>query len=253
MPIHRRVLLHSEGPTLWPANRDEVAVLSIRATTPARVWWGTLQGLPTAPGGTIFLERWWADIDRRYEVQDRAWVNRCIARYISIDAAESESENAAYTAAVVGELMPDYRLLIRHAWRDRLLFPDQVEAITALARRFNQDEKLRAVVIEDASNGTALLQSFAATGAHWLRRLIAGYRPGVSKEERANQASVYCKNGMVLLPLPDEKAPWLMDFEDDLFNFPGAAYKDWPDAFSQLILYLEHYLSRGLLKRQGRK
>jgi phage terminase large subunit-like protein len=58
---------------------------------------------------------------------------------------------------------------------------------------------------------------------------------------------------MVLLPHPGPDAPWLMDFEDELFSFPQGTFADQADAFSQLILFLENYLSEGWAARQGRR
>ena len=56
---------------------------------------------------------------------------------------------------------------------------------------------------------------------------------------------------MVLLPQPGPEAVWLMDFEDELFNFPQGRFADQVDAFSQLILYVENYLAEGWRARGG--
>lgn len=250
MPIHRRVLVHTKGPALWPGHRPLENVLAIRAESPAVTWFGTHQGLPTPPGGTVFREKWWAEEDRRFDNGDLRWSRLAVARYISVDAAESESGDAAYTAAVVAELTREYQLMVRQVWRERVAFPQLEDRITQLALRWNADNKLRGVVIENASNGTALIQTLLQVGERWLRGLVAGYSPSLGKEERANQASVWCQNGMALLPWPGDAAPWLVDFEDELFNFPGGEYKDQVDAFSQLILFLEHYLTRGWQARR---
>jgi hypothetical protein len=54
----------------------------------------------------------------------------------------------------------------------------------------------------------------------------------------------------VLLPAPSELSPWLVDFEDELFTFPGSEFMDQVDAFSQLILYTENLLAEGWRARQ---
>ena len=68
---------------------------------------------------------------------------------------------------------------------------------------------------------------------------------------RAGAASVWCRNGMILLPEPGPGAEWLMDFEDELFSFPQSVYKDQVDAFAQALLFLENYLSEGWTARRG--
>jgi hypothetical protein len=50
---------------------------------------------------------------------------------------------------------------------------------------------------------------------------------------------------MVMLPHPGPDAPWLLDFEDELYSFPQSAFADQADAFSQLVLFCEHYLAAG--------
>jgi len=52
-----------------------------------------------------------------------------------------------------------------------------------------------------------------------------------------------------LLPHPSEHAPWLLEFENELFSFPGSAFKDQVDSFSQLVIYTENLLSEGLRAR----
>lgn len=251
MPFHRRVLVHTNGPALWPDHRPLENVLEKRDGTPPITWFGTYQGLPTPPGGTVFREKWWGTDETRFDNGDGKWSRLAVGRYVSVDVAESENQDAAYTAAIVAELTRDYRLMVRQVWRERVSFPQLEDRIKRLSTRWNQDEKLRGIVIENASNGTALIQTLMQVGELWMRKLVASYSPSLSKEERANQASVWCQNGMVLLPYPNDAAPWLADLEDELFNFPGGEYKDQVDAFSQLILYLEHYLARGWRARRG--
>lgn len=253
MPIRTRVLLHTDGPALWPANRPAEVIQKIKDETPDAIWWSTYQGLPTAPGGAVFLSKWWDIPDTRYDIQDRSILNRAVARFISVDAAESKSATAAYTAIVVADLWPDYRLGIRHVWRGRVLYPEQVDTLTSIAQRWNFDEKLKGVVIENASNGTALIQSLSTGAEHWLQQMVFPFNPKVDKWNRASSASVWCRNGMILLPSPDTTAPWLYDFERELYNFSteDIDYADQVDAFSQLVLFLELYLSRGYAARSG--
>jgi predicted phage terminase large subunit-like protein len=172
----------------------------------------------------------------------------------------TDTEQSAYTAAVVGDLTPDYRLLIREVWRQRLEFPELTEAINRMARRWRgtrwvqdrQEDLLKQIVIENKSSGISALQTIGATSEKWISRIMAPFKVTGDKEYRASEAAVWCKNGSVLLPEPGSAVPWLTDFEDELFNFPQSEFMDRVDAFSQLIIQLHPFLSSGFDKRNGR-
>lgn len=236
---------------LWPEHKPLAEVLELRDTTIPAVWTGTYQGLPTPPGGTVFLRSWWDQPERRYKAEDTRRQNQTIARWLSWDTATSEDDSAAYSALVVGELLPDYRLALSFVYRERLLFPDLVAKIKDTATRFNRDGKLHGVIIEDKSSGTSAYQTLISSAESWLIPLLTAFMPTTDKVTRAQQASLWCSNGSVLLPHPSPAVPWLMDFEDELFDFPGSIYRDQVDAFSQLILWTENLLAEGWRARNA--
>lgn len=246
-----RVLLHSNGPALWPEHKALQEVLELQATTPETIWECTYQGNPTPPAGTVFRRTWW-DGKNRYDASDRRLSISCVARWVSWDTALKDEEGNAYSAEVVGELWPDYRLALRLVYRERLEFPNLPAVIASHARQYNHDGKLRGVIIEDKASGTSAYQTLAATSETWLKRLLVAFQPSGDKTTRAQQAAVWCVNDSVLLPWPGDSVPWLADFEDELFDFPGSTYKDQVDAFSQLVLYVENLLSEGWRARNRR-
>jgi predicted phage terminase large subunit-like protein len=168
-------------------------------------------------------------------------------RYISWDTGLKDKDTSAYSAAVVADLNPDYRLAIRHVYREKLIFPDLVPMIVGLATDWNQDGKLRGVIIEDKVSGISAYQTLIQSGPPWLRGLLIPFNPGPlgDKEARAQQAAVWAKLGCVLLPEPSIAVPWLADFEREMFAFPDTEYKDQVDALNQLVLFLEFYLAEG--------
>jgi len=240
-------LLHNSGPALWPGHKPLAEVLELKATTPPGIWSGTYQGWPTPPGGQVFQRAWWRD--NRFDASDRRLIASCIGRWQSWDTALKDKESSDYAACVIGELWPDYRLVARHVYRARLPFPDLPEQMEALAKQFNRDEKLRGIIIEDKVSGTSAYQTLMAQAAPGIRKLLIAFMPTGDKVQRAEQAAVWCKNGSVLLPAPSAGAPWLVDFEDELFTFPAAANDDQVDAFSQLIIYIENLLAEGFHAR----
>ncbi len=234
---------------LWPEHKPLLEVLNLRATTPELIWEATYQGNPTPAGGYTFRRDWWSGQNRYHEDDYRG---RIVARFMSWDTAETTGNDSAWTVGITGDITDDYRLLIRDVYRARLTFDVLPQTIESVARQHNGDGRLQWIVIEDKSSGKAANQTLKATSPGWLRDKIAPYQPVGSKEQRASAASVWCRNGMVLLPHPGPTAPWLLDFEDELMSFPQSTYADQVDSFSQLILFCENYLAAGYAALAGR-
>src|SRR5574340_1265022 len=134
MPRHYRVLLHDQGPVLWPEHKPLQEVLDLRAHTLDEVWYGTYQGIPTAPAGTVFRKAWYRGCNR-YDALDRSLIHRCVARYMAWDTADKDGPQNAFTACVIGDLLPTYHLLIREVYRSHLAFPELPEEIERMAHR----------------------------------------------------------------------------------------------------------------------
>jgi hypothetical protein len=151
MPVTHRVKLHSNGPALWPEHKPLAEILELQATTPDPIWQAVYQGAPTAPGGSIFKRAWWRGQDRYDSSAEnlQRMMSACIGRWISWDTALKDTNTAAYTAAVVGELRPNYQMAMREVYRERLEFPELPLVMDRLAQRYSVDGKLRGVIIED--------------------------------------------------------------------------------------------------------
>lgn len=220
-----------------------------RAETPERVYRQEYEASFVDDATMIFERDWWLG-QNRYDATDPTIPLRSIGRWLSWDTGLKDKDTNAYTARVVGELMPDYRLLIRHVWRDRLQFPALPTMIGHDAETYN-DGKVRGVLIEDKASGTSAYQTLRATSPTWLVPLLVPFMPSGSKEQRAEQAAVWCRNGCVLLPEPSAAVPWLLDFENELFSAPQSEFMDQVDALSQLILWCESLLASGYHARGG--
>jgi predicted phage terminase large subunit-like protein len=236
--------IDDDGEALWPQRWPVARLLSVKKAIGKREWESLYQGRPTPASGTIFQKAWWDGLNR-FDIADKTVHNSCVSRIQSWDTAESVEESAAYTSCLTGELSADYKAHITDSWRDRMEFPDLVKAVIRRAESANRDGKLNAVLIENKSSGVQLIQTLNASGPEWLRPLIVPVNPAMSKELRGQRASVWCENGSVLLPHPSADAPWLYDFEQELFTFPGSLKKDQVDTFSQLVWYWENMLAEG--------
>lgn len=196
----------------------------------------------------IYLMDWWRGRNR-YDAADEKITWGVQARWISLDTAQKDKDTSDYSAAVVVELLPDYRIAVRDVWRDKLTFPDLLTAIEGMAARWNYDGKLQGIIIEDRSSGTSAAQSLNA--ASHLSVPVVAFLPNGSKVERARQASIWCARDCVLLPHPGVSVPWLYAFEGEITDFPMVANDDQADAFSQALIFCEHLLAAGFQARVG--
>lgn len=209
-----------------------------------------------------YRQEWLAEfVEEASASWDRDWLRErrydltklepaCIARILSYDTAIKENDSAAFSACVVAELLPDYRLRIRHVWRDRLGLPRLMEAMERDIALWDGDGKLWQVVIEDKASGTSAYQTLMASGSDRLRRMLVAFTPQGSKEARFEQAGVWAANGSLLLPFPGPQSPWLRAYEEELFD--ETEYADQRDATAQVVLWLEPYLAEGFEARGGR-
>ena len=196
----------------------------------------------TDPAGKPFLADWWRGRNR-YLVGEK--VAAPAGRFQSWDTALTDKEKSAYSACVTVDLTPDYRLKLVNVWRDKPIFPDLADAIRDRYQEHNYDDRLQAIIIEGAASGKPAIQTLKASADNELGNRVIEFAPKGSKEERANQAAVWCKRGLIQFPHPNVDSPWLPDFERELFNFPDSQFKDQVDAFCQAIIYLENYLIAG--------
>jgi phage terminase large subunit-like protein len=231
----------SENPHLAPADIEQA-----RQELPERVFRQEYLAEFVADGAIVWLRDWFLD---RFDPRDERRERVAIARYLSYDTAAKDGDANAYTAGGVWELGPDYRLDLRHVWRDRLLFPNLVGQVEHDIREWNRDGKLQGVVIEDKSSGTGLYQTLYNGGSEHLRSILVPFQPTGSKDQRFEQAGVWGRNGSVRLPRPGPDVPWLYAYEGEVFRVD--AFQDQRDMSSQMILYLEHILAAGWRARQG--
>lgn len=199
--------------------------------------------------GKPFKRDWWRNRNRYSS--ERIDEHEIAGRWIHWDTALKDKKDNAYNACVVFELLKDYQLRVRYVWRDRMPFPNLVGVIGDMARRWDYDQKLKGVVIEDAASAQPIYQTVQASADEHLQGVLALYRPSGSKEERWQQAAVWCKRDCVQFPHPSKVTTWLHDFEEEVFTVPDSTYKDQADAFAQGIVYLEHLIANGYHSRKA--
>jgi len=87
--------------------------------------------------------------------------------------------------------------------------------------------KADSVLVEETGTAIGLLEELKFQ----VRGLI-GIKPDRDKVSRMSVASAVIEAGQVFLP---ERAPWLGEFEAELFAFPGSKFDDQVDSVSQAL------------------
>jgi predicted phage terminase large subunit-like protein len=176
------------------------------------------QQAPVPPGGAMVKRAW----VRRYEElpleRDRLMVLQ------SWDTASKGGPENDFSVCTTWIVARHRQLFLVDVYRARLDYPSLKSAAVTLASKF----RAHRVLIEDMGAGTSLAQE--------LQRMISGavpVKPDRDKVSRMAVASAEFEAGHVLLP---RRAPWLADFEAELFAFPGARHDDQCDSVSQAII-----------------
>lgn len=243
------------GDATWPGQSLDVCQQQIND-------WGIdaflaeAQHNPRARGETIVKREWFTG-QNRYNVHDERLLSTVMARFMSWDTAESTAEGSAYSAVTVGDLVPyrgGYAILVREVWRDRVEFVGLLDAMETVGRRWGFHERspqrMEGTIVEYASSGRQVVQLARANvgtlrlqAPDWLRDTIRPFTPKIPKDARGQHASRFIRAGRVWLPEPDASAPWLVAFEQELYDVPQSKYRDQTDSLFQLILSLQAWLA----------
>lgn len=215
-----------EGEALDPQRYDIGELLKLKAVLGSYSWAALYQQRPTPRSGGIFKRSW-----VRYYDTEPAVFDRVIQSW---DLTFKDSESGDFVAGfVLGQIGADiYVLDCEHSKID---FTSQIRAILRMTKKWPM---ATAKVVEDKANGPAVIAT--------LRSKVPGiiaFNPQGSKEQRANSAAPTVEAGNLLLP---RNAPWLTDFENEFFMYPGVEHDDQVDALDQGILYLTQHATRGI-------
>ncbi len=107
-------------------------------------------------------------------------------------------------------------------------------ALKKLTLRLVETYRADAVLIEDRSSGTQLIQDLNHEGEV---RPIA-IQPEGDKVTRMSTQSAKIEAGHVFLP---EQAPWLEEFQSEVLQFPHGRYDDQIDSLSQFLKWVSQH------------
>jgi len=210
-PLGRRV-----GEMLWPEWFDEGHWQNFRANS--RTWAALFQQRPRPDEGGIWKEAW---CNNRYGTIP-VHANKIVHSWDTAQKEKDVNDPSVGTIWNMGRGVPGYYL--REDFKDRIDYPTLKRKVIAYAHR----DKPIAILIEDKSSGQSLIQE--------LRRdtslPIIAIEPDGDKVFRAQEVSTMIEAGLMHLP---ESAPWLVDFENEIFAFPLSTNDDQVDSVSQFL------------------
>lgn len=208
--------LHA-GDLIYPERFDHAALAQLKADLGEANYAAQILQDPQALGGAIFKVK---DLDIR-DVSNVP-LHKIEAIYQSWDTAISEEETAAWSVCTTWGIYGQYFALI-DVFRERLSYPNLLRAVRAQYDKY----KPRAVVVEKASSGFALVQQLHAEGIGWIWPVI----PKGSKMERAMHQAPKVEAGRIIIP---GKAPWVETFLAELAAFPNGR-SDQVDSMTQFL------------------
>ncbi len=188
-----------------------------KRTQGARNWSALYMQCPTPSEGGIFKRHWF----HRYQV---APLEPQLV-VLSIDTAYKPGQiNDPSVIEVWAVTRQGYYLL--ETYRQRVEYPTLKRDVKNMAEKWQPN----CLLIEDKASGQSLIQELRAETRH----SIIPIEPDGDKLSRANGISAVVEGGLVYLP---ETAPWMIDFEAEVFAFPLATHDDQVDAMTQFLTW----------------
>lgn len=211
-----------DGELLWPDrfSRDDIEILKKSLGTFASS--AQLQQRPVPQDGGMVSDSWieyCEDLPEKFDRVIQSW-----------DTAFKAGPGSFVCGQVWGAKDNKYYLMDQE--RGRWGFTQTIAAIERLSRRHPDCTE---ILIEDAANGPAIIDT--------LKRSLNGIipvRPDGSKVARFSAVSPLFEAGQVVL---HKKSPFLQDFLTELLQFPLGRNDDQVDAASQALRRISQYNS----------
>ena len=211
--VHRRRV----GEALSPV-REPLSVLeNMKLQLGSDAFSAQYQQMPVPPGGAIIKRHW---IKRYAELPLQ---RECSLILQSWDTASKGGPENDFSVCTTWFISHSGRWYLIDVWRKRVDYPE----LKAAVRSLSSEHAANRVLVEDTGAGTSLVQELLGEVDG-----ILAVKPDCDKTTRMSVVSAKFESGLVFLP---ERAPWLADFEAELFAFPGSRHDDQCDSVSQAL------------------
>jgi predicted phage terminase large subunit-like protein len=205
------------GEALSPVREPLSILQSMKVQLGSDAFSAQYQQAPVPPGGAMIKRHWikrYVDLPTRHELSLvlQSW-----------DTANKGGPENDFSVCTTWFITRDRRWHLVDVWRNRVDYPALKAAVRTLAARHGA----RRVLVEDAGAGTSLVQELLGE----VNGILA-VKPDRDKISRMAVVSAKFESGLIFLP---DRAPWLADFEAELFAFPGSRHNDQCDSVSQAL------------------
>lgn len=207
------------GEVLHPEREPRALLEQLREEMGTQMFSAQYQQRPVPAEGNIFRWEWIQLLD---EMPSRRIEDGV---YQSWDMAVKEGETNDYSVCTTW-LVRDGEYYLLDLFRGRLTFPLLRQKLWELAQEWRVDR----VLIEDAANGSPLLQELTRDKPREFK--VHGVQPERDKGCRFATATPVMEQGKVFMPA---NAPWLRTLMEELLVFPNGKYDDQVDSVSQFL------------------
>lgn len=206
-------VIDDKGRALWDVKHSLEKLKEMEVSNPY-VFAGQYMQRPAPKDGGVFKERWFKE---RYNTPPLKFDRITQSWDTAYKTGETNDPSCCSTWGQIGE---------QHYLLEVLVFKGQYPTVKRYVKSQFEKWKPSAVLIEDKASGQSLIQEYKYSLP------IIAIPALASKEIRAETSSDFCEAGLVFLP---ESAPWLVEFEAELFVFPVAKHDDQVDSMTQYL------------------
>jgi len=211
----------AEGEPLHVDREPLAELLRIKASIGSVLFEAQYQQQPVPAKGNVVKAEW---LRTYLKTPEHAQIVQ------SWDTACKDDERCDWSVCITAAI-ERRKIYILHVWREKVEFTD----LWKMARQLARSWEASTLLIEDAGNGTALIQRLRNEQPDGVPSPIAP-RAKLDKLSRLHGVSSMIEAGDLLLP---EDAPWLATFKAELLGFPSTRHDDQVDALSQLMSWVD--------------
>lgn len=227
-PTSRRRVVRKPNEPLWPAREGQAELAELWRALGSYAFAAQYLQDPVPRVGGMFPRTWWNSYD---ELPDGG---RLIQSW---DLAFKDSVGSDYVVGLVGLQVGACLYLIDRV-KKRMSF---TETVSAMLRTLERHPQTRAVLVESAANGEAVVDT--------LKERIPGLMsvlPKGGKNARASAVQPMIEAGQVYLPARGVagwtgRHAWVEDFVEVCARFPKVAHDDDVDALTQLLVWMREH------------
>lgn len=246
-PVSADVVIHQNGPALWPGRYTAEQLEKIRSVLGAKHFNALYQQNPIDDEGAMFPRNAW----QYYVPGEEPPMREAI---IAVDSAFKDGVGNDYSVfAVWGhDGLNSYYLF--DLWRERVEFPELIEAGDDLYAKWLRAGVTRkfSMVVEDKASGQSAIQVWrrphsSLVNPGKMRPALAvqafAIKGAMSKEARADGVTPLIKGRRVYLP---HHRTWTDAFVQEHVEFPLGAHDDQVDSTSIALSYFLFQPKRGM-------